>query len=78
MVIAGSGRIDYAQDIQSINICRDLGREKIFELGRKGPYFKYCNFPINISDGIIEIPDNYTIKTLDDFPSIEALNPNET
>lgn len=35
--------------IQRINISTDLSREKINELGRRGPYFRYINFPVEIA-----------------------------
>jgi len=46
--------------IHSIEVSKDLGREEINELGRRGPYFKYVNFPIGITKelGLVAIvPD---------------------
>jgi hypothetical protein len=34
--------------VQSITISADLGREQIFELGRKSPYFRYITFPVEV------------------------------
>jgi hypothetical protein len=39
----------YSSMIQRINISKDISREQIYELGRRGPYFKYVNFPIEVS-----------------------------
>ena len=35
--------------INSISCSADLGREEIRELGRKGPYFRYITFPLEVS-----------------------------
>lgn len=35
--------------IQSITISTDLGREDIFELGRKAPYYRAPNFPVEVT-----------------------------
>jgi hypothetical protein len=35
--------------IQNISISTDFGREDINELGRKGPYFRAANFPIEVT-----------------------------
>ena len=34
--------------MQSITISADLGRDAIFELGRKGPYHRYITFPLEV------------------------------
>lgn len=33
---------------QSVTISADLGRETIFELGTKAPYYKFVNFPVEV------------------------------
>lgn len=38
----------YVVPVQSISISTDLGRDQIFELGRKSPYFRYVTFPIEV------------------------------
>jgi hypothetical protein len=35
--------------IQSITISTDLGRDSINELGRQSPYFRYVNFPVEVT-----------------------------
>lgn len=40
---------DYKCHIQSINVSADFGREAIFELGRKAPYFRYITFPVDVT-----------------------------
>lgn len=42
----------YASHIQSINASVDLGRDAIYELGHKGPYFRYIAFPIQVTTEI--------------------------
>lgn len=45
--------------IQSITISCDLGRDQIFELGRKAPYFRYVTFPIEVTTEITTIAINW-------------------
>lgn len=35
--------------LQNINISCDLNRESVQELGRKGPYTRYANFPVEVT-----------------------------
>lgn len=38
--------------LQSVKVSANLGREQLLELGRRGPYFRYVNFPVEISTAI--------------------------
>lgn len=38
--------------IQSVNISTNLGRTELFELGRRGPYFRYAQFPTDVTCSI--------------------------
>lgn len=54
----GSGRnvlsgTDYGAHLQSISVSCDLNREDLFELGRRGPYYRYVNFPIEVTSEIV-------------------------
>lgn len=40
---------NYLVHVQGINISCDLGREAMYELGRKGVYCRYVNFPVQIT-----------------------------
>jgi len=40
---------DRVVHINSISCSADLGREEIRELGRKGPYFRYVTFPLEVT-----------------------------
>lgn len=42
----------YAAHIQSIRVATNLGREQLFELGKRGPYHRYVNFPIQVTTTI--------------------------
>ena len=44
--IPGSG---YSAHIQSVSINCNLGREQLMELGRKGPFFRYVKFPVEVT-----------------------------
>jgi len=39
----------YGAHIQQITISSDLGREAINELGRRNPYFRFVNFPVEVT-----------------------------
>ncbi len=40
------------EHIQTITVSTDLGREDIFELGKKRPFFKFVTFPIEVTTAI--------------------------
>jgi hypothetical protein len=42
----------YSAHIQSIRVSVNLGREELNELGHKGPYWRYVNFPVEIRTDI--------------------------
>lgn len=44
--IAGSG---FSAHIQSLSVNCNLGREQLMELGRKGPFFRYVKFPVEVT-----------------------------
>jgi len=45
----------YGVHIQSWNVNTDLGREELFELGRKGTYYRYINFPVEVTNELTVI-----------------------
>lgn len=40
---------NFACHLQSITISTDLGRDELFELGRRAPYFRYVTFPVEVT-----------------------------
>ena len=40
---------NYQSHVQNITVSTDLGRENLFELGRKGAYFRYVSFPVEVT-----------------------------
>jgi hypothetical protein len=42
----------FGAHLQSINVTADLGREDLFELGRRGNYFRFVNFPVEVTTEI--------------------------
>lgn len=57
--ISSSGTNDKTSDgtaykarIQNITTSVDLGREELFQLGKKAPYHRYVNFPVEVSTEI--------------------------
>ena len=51
---------NFSAHLQSFTVSTDLGRESLNELGRKGPYFRFVNFPTEVTCAI------ETITTLGD------------
>jgi MoaA/NifB/PqqE/SkfB family radical SAM enzyme len=52
-----------------------LGREKINELGRKGPYKKFAEFPVEITEKIETLPVITFDKPLVDAPNLSLVLP---
>lgn len=51
--ISASGTLqNIVEHIQTITVSTDLGREDIFELGKKRPFFKFVTFPIEVTCAI--------------------------
>lgn len=40
---------DFGAHLQTITVSTDLGREELFELGRRSPYFRFVNFPVEVT-----------------------------
>lgn len=51
-VSAGGSMANIVEHVQSISISCDLGREDIFELGKKRPFTKFVTFPIEVTCAI--------------------------
>lgn len=39
----------YMAHLQTITVSTDLGREELFELGRRGPYHRFVSFPVEVT-----------------------------
>ncbi len=51
--VSSSGTLEgILEHIQTITVSTDLGREDIFELGSKRPFFKFVSFPVEITTAI--------------------------
>lgn len=60
----------FAVHLQSIKVSTNLGRNQLFELGRRGPYFRYVQFPVEVKtdievlsslgDGVTALEDSTT------------------
>jgi len=51
--VSSSGTLGGLQEhIQTITVSTDLGREDIFELGKRRPFFKFVTFPIEVTCSI--------------------------
>lgn len=48
LVSAGS----YLAHLQTVTVSSDLGREELFELGRRGPYHRFVSFPTEVTCAI--------------------------
>lgn len=43
---------EFGSHIQSIKVSTNLGRDQLFELGRRGPYHRYVTFPVEVKTDI--------------------------
>jgi hypothetical protein len=50
----------YSAHIQSVRVATNMGREQLLELGRREPFFRYVNFPTEVTTSI------EVLATLDD------------
>ncbi len=51
--VSASGTLEgLVEHVQTITVSTDLGREDIFELGKKRPFFKFVTFPIEVTCAI--------------------------
>jgi len=51
--VSASGTLqNIVEHIQTVTVSTDLGREDIFELGKKRPFFKFVTFPIEVTCAI--------------------------
>jgi len=61
----------YKAHIQGIRVQCNLGREQLFELGRKGPYHRYVNFPVEVSTEIeVLSTDGDKVTALEDASNL--------
>lgn len=44
-----SGGLPLGSKIQNVSVSMNLGRESIFNLGQRTPYYRYINFPVEIT-----------------------------
>lgn len=69
-VYTGGGMITgptaYPTHVQSVNISVDLGRTELFELGRRGPYHRFADFPTEVTTAI-EIIETELGDSIDAF-----------
>jgi len=58
---------NYYAHVQSWNMSTDLGREEIFELGRRGTYFRFVNFPVEVTNDltVISVSGDFVSATAD-------------
>ncbi len=45
--------------IQNVNISVNLGREELFEQGRRGPYYRFATFPVEVTTSIEVTTNEY-------------------
>jgi len=64
-----SGRSENRPYLQNITISSDLGREAINELGRMAPYFRYVNFPVEVTSEFEIVAADGDQMNADDFSS---------
>ena len=50
--VVNSGGTAYEAHIQTVTVSTDLGREPLYELGRKNDYYRFASFPIEVTTAI--------------------------
>jgi len=59
----------FSAHIQTVTISTDLGRDELFELGRRGPYHRFVTFPVEVTCAIdITTSEGDLIDALADPP----------
>lgn len=66
----GSGGFPVNSRLNNITISTNLGREAIFELGRMAPYFRYVNFPVEVTSEFEVIALSGDYVDADDFSGL--------
>lgn len=64
-----SGRDVARPYVNNITISSNLGREAIYELGRMAPYFRYVNFPVEVTSEFAVTASDGDYVNADDFSS---------
>lgn len=67
-----SNRTNARPYVQNITISADLGREAISEFGSFAPYFRYVNFPVEITSEFTVIGSDGDYVEANDFSSVSA------
>jgi hypothetical protein len=60
--------------VQSVNISCDLGREAIYELGHKGPYYRFATFPVEVTTEIEIISKSGSNISATEFGVLTGVN----
>jgi hypothetical protein len=66
----GSGGFPVNSRLNNVTISTNLGREAIFELGRMAPYFRYVNFPVEVTSEFEVIALSGDYVDADDFSNL--------
>lgn len=66
----GDGQL--AAHIQTVNVSVTLNRQDLFELGRRGPYFRFADFPVEVTTSI-EITATELIDGINAFEETENI-----
>lgn len=67
-----AGRTGGKPYLQNITISSDLGREAINELGKMAPYFRYVNFPVEVTSEFEVIASDGDYVNASDFADLEG------
>jgi hypothetical protein len=61
---------EFGAHVQTIKVSTNLGREQLFELGRRGPYHRYVTFPVEVKVDIDVITvDGDKVTAIEDSTS---------
>ena len=71
-----AGINDTGEHVQSITISSDLGREAIRQLGQMTPYYRYVNFPVEVTSEFQVIAADGDMVDASDFAGVNGCGQN--
>jgi hypothetical protein len=72
---SASGGLPIGSRIQNVTVSMNLGRESIFNLGQRTPYYRYVNFPVEITCEIEVIATSGDLVGVNGSSNVACNNP---
>lgn len=74
-VSSSSGGIPAGMKIQNVTVSMSLGRESLYNLGQRTPYFRYVNFPVEVTCEIECIANTGDMVGVEGSSNVACSNP---